>query len=160
MTRDFLEFTRKARQNFIRRDARITAKTCFPLDELRLLTVAASEKGEGRVWRCRYCAGLLTLHMIRYDHLTALKLGGPTTLSNLAICCHRCNTMKGQLDENAFRRLRGFLESLPTEMRKDVESRLCAGPQWRGKGGKAKRDIAREIYDQARARQAQRKTGG
>ena len=52
------------------------------------------ERADGR---CEYCHLPQTARLFRFpvDHIIALKHGGPTTESNLALACLTCNLHKG-----------------------------------------------------------------
>jgi hypothetical protein len=60
----------------------------------RLIRLVHERAGE----RCEYCRLPQTATRIRLpvDHVIALKHGGPTHESNLALCCDRCNSFKGR----------------------------------------------------------------
>lgn len=47
--------------------------------------------------RCEYCLMLENIRSIRFvlDHVIARQHGGQTVMSNLALCCPRCNQSKG-----------------------------------------------------------------
>ena len=47
--------------------------------------------------RCEYCQLPQSVREFRFpiDHIIARQHGGPTVLSNLALCCGRCNLHKG-----------------------------------------------------------------
>ena len=38
-----------------------------------------------------------TIELATLDHIIPVALGGPGDLSNVALCCHRCNELKGSL---------------------------------------------------------------
>ena len=46
---------------------------------------------------CEYCLEPQQSHGLRFplDHVIPRQHGGPTTLANLALACHRCNLHKG-----------------------------------------------------------------
>ena len=64
----------------------------IPTDSiLRLIEASAS---------CYYCG---SLERLGFDHRIPLFLGGKHDLSNLVVCCARCNQLKGKLSEARFR---------------------------------------------------------
>lgn len=146
----FKEVSALARRHLISRDPRVTAKTCFTLDEFRAWL--RSEQVKLDLWRCRYCAEYLTISGVRVDHWAPLGLGGVTALSNFVPACARCNTIKGKIGGSEFIQLLEVLKMWPAAMRDDLTSRLAAGPQWRGGGGRRGKSTAQAILDGARER--------
>ena len=63
------------------------------------------------------------------DHRTPIARGGRHELANLAVCCERCNRLKGQLTEGEFRELLALLARTHPVARTDIERRLLAGGQ-------------------------------
>jgi 5-methylcytosine-specific restriction endonuclease McrA len=60
------------------------------------------KKLEALVWRrahdrCEYCCLQQTYSVLTFevDHIIAIKHGGPTVASNLALSCFYCNSFKG-----------------------------------------------------------------
>jgi 5-methylcytosine-specific restriction endonuclease McrA len=47
---------------------------------------------------CCYCRSPLSFESM-LDHKTPTSRGGKHALANLAVCCRKCNTMKGLADE-------------------------------------------------------------
>jgi len=62
-----------------------------------MLRVIAQEVRSRAGGRCEYCHFPEAYYPAPYeiDHVIALKHGGPTVLSNLALACLRCNGFKG-----------------------------------------------------------------
>ena len=75
---------------------------------------------------CLYC-GLPVAWDVQLDHRQPIARGGKHVLDNLAVCCQRCNSLKGQLLESEFRALLVMLSGLHPVARQDVERRLLAG---------------------------------
>lgn len=72
---------------------------------------------------CRYCklplAGDASL-----DHLTPISRGGSHLGFNVAVCCRRCNAIKGSLTESEFEFLREALANMADAGSQDVMRRL------------------------------------
>jgi 5-methylcytosine-specific restriction endonuclease McrA len=75
---------------------------------------------------CEYCRAPVSF-AVTLDHADPISRGGKHALDNLAICCSRCNSMKGMLTEAEFRKLLTFLALLHPVARTDLERRLLAG---------------------------------
>ncbi|MHB1422799.1 MAG: HNH endonuclease [Gemmataceae bacterium] len=75
---------------------------------------------------CAYCRAPLSF-AASLDHRQPLARGGRHQLANLAVCCSRCNSLKGQLAESEFRELLGLLSRTHPAARTDIERRLLAG---------------------------------
>jgi 5-methylcytosine-specific restriction endonuclease McrA len=76
---------------------------------------------------------------VTLDHRTPTGRGGRHTLDNLAVCCKRCNALKGSWTEAEFRALLVLLGDLHPVARQDLERRLLSGgaryARGRRKGG-------------------------
>lgn len=84
------------------------------LSSLKKLFEIAYDNG----FTCHYCGDKLLLHPPHpykkspsVDHRIPLTSGGTNDLSNLVLCCHQCNIIKGTLDDKVFYRLLKVLES-------------------------------------------------
>lgn len=75
---------------------------------------------------CDYCNAPLSF-AASLDHRTPLARGGRHALDNLAVCCQRCNSVKGVLTEGEFRELLTLLALWQPAARTDVERRLLSG---------------------------------
>ncbi|HTU23129.1 MAG TPA: HNH endonuclease signature motif containing protein [Gemmataceae bacterium] len=75
---------------------------------------------------CEYCRTPVSF-AVQLDHRTPIGRGGKHSRDNLAVCCGRCNAIKGLLAEAEFRALLTLLASLHPAARQDVERRLVAG---------------------------------
>lgn len=61
---------------------------------------------------CEYCNSELKLEQSKpytfnpsIDHKIPQSIGGSNTFDNIAICCHRCNIVKGTLTDGTFKEL-------------------------------------------------------
>lgn len=75
---------------------------------------------------CEYC-GLPLSFAASLDHRQPVARGGRHSLDNLAVCCARCNSLKGQLAEAEFREVLTLLALFHPTARTDIERRLLAG---------------------------------
>lgn len=75
---------------------------------------------------CEYCR-LPVGWDLQLDHRTPIARSGRHELANLAVCCSRCNSIKGQLTEGEFRAVLSLIETLHPVARADLERRLLAG---------------------------------
>jgi 5-methylcytosine-specific restriction endonuclease McrA len=75
---------------------------------------------------CEYCRMPLSF-AASLDHRTPIARGGRRSLDNLAVCCSRCNSLKGMFTESEFRELLMLLALLHPAARADLERRLVAG---------------------------------
>jgi 5-methylcytosine-specific restriction endonuclease McrA len=75
---------------------------------------------------CEYCRAPLS-YAASLDHRTPTGRGGRHILANLAVCCTRCNSIKGQLTEAEFRDVLTLLARMHPAGRQDVERRLLSG---------------------------------
>ena len=75
---------------------------------------------------CTYCRSPLSF-AASLDHRTPISRRGRHALDNLAVCCCRCNAMKGMLTEAEFREVLMLLAHLHPIARQDLERRLLAG---------------------------------
>ena len=75
---------------------------------------------------CEYCRLPLSF-AVSLDHRTPIGRGGRHAIDNLAVCCSRCNAMKGVLTEAEFREVLTLLALLHPTARADLERRLLAG---------------------------------
>lgn len=61
---------------------------------------------------CVYCGVPLDAMNFRIDHSTPISRGGDLFLTNLAVCCDKCNREKGELNVEEFGILKNFLQEL------------------------------------------------
>ena len=75
---------------------------------------------------CEYCCTPLSF-AASLDHRVPIARGGRHALGNLAVCCTRCNAIKGMLTDLEFRELLTLLALMHPIARADLERRLIAG---------------------------------
>jgi len=75
---------------------------------------------------CVYCRAPLSL-ALSFDHRVPIARSGLHAISNLCVCCQRCNTLKGKLTTDEFTELLALLQRLHPAARQDLERRLLAG---------------------------------
>lgn len=75
---------------------------------------------------CSYCKLPMALDC-SLDHRVPIARGGSFCRYNLCLCCRRCNSLKGQLNDAEFAQLRDFLTDLAPPAQADLERRLLAG---------------------------------
>jgi 5-methylcytosine-specific restriction endonuclease McrA len=94
---------------------------------------------------CAYCQRPVGWD-VSLDHRMPTGRGGRHALANLAVCCPRCNALKGALTEAEFRELVPMLARWHPAGRQAVERRLVAG----GKRYAGKRAQAQAIPESHR----------
>jgi 5-methylcytosine-specific restriction endonuclease McrA len=77
---------------------------------------------------CEYCRAPVAWDA-SLDHRTPTARGGKHALDNLAVCCRKCNALKGPANEAEFRRFLALLAEWHPLARADYERRLLAGGQ-------------------------------
>lgn len=82
---------------------------------------------------CEYCGIELRLEKNKpyasnpsIDHKIPQSIGGTNTFDNIAVCCHRCNIVKGTLTDGTFRELL-FLLNQNQVLKERVMSGLFKG---------------------------------
>jgi hypothetical protein len=76
----------------------------------------------------------IALGSFAVDHKIAINRGGSLLLSNCHLTCQPCNRAKGNLNDDEFHALMGFLNSQSGDMKKIVLARLkIAGILYKGK---------------------------
>jgi 5-methylcytosine-specific restriction endonuclease McrA len=71
---------------------------------------------------CEYCRAPLSF-TVSLDRRTPIGRGGRHQRANLAVCCQRCNRLKGMLTEDEFREVLTLLARLHPMARLDLERR-------------------------------------
>jgi 5-methylcytosine-specific restriction endonuclease McrA len=100
------------------RAKKLGASLDYNLDDVRQLLEASP--------LCSYCRLPLSF-AASLDHRQPLARGGRHRLDNLAVCCTRCNSVKGQLSEAEFQGLLALVTHWHPTGRQDLERRLLAG---------------------------------
>ena len=118
----------------------------FSRPELEEWLLEASLEREGRAWWCAYrtvCARPLVLAEVSLDHRIPFRELRQTALDNLAVCCARCNRIKGDLDPAHFEQLVLLLRGWPDAYRRSVLRRLAQPPgSWVGRRRERSRQLA------------------
>jgi 5-methylcytosine-specific restriction endonuclease McrA len=81
-------------------------------------------KAYGR--KCRYCETKLLVNNMACDHIHPLSLGGDSTIKNLQMICHRCNTRKGPLTDKDFTKVLKWLSRQSQDLSKYVLRKLSS----------------------------------
>ena len=81
-------------------------------------------KSYGRT--CNYCSSRLLVNNMACDHIMPLSLGGNSTVYNLQIICHRCNTRKGPITHKNFTKLLKWLKKQDPDLEKYVLKKLAS----------------------------------
>jgi hypothetical protein len=114
----------------------------YNLDQLRELLAASP--------CCAYCR-MPVSWSASIDHKTPIARGGRNAFSNLAVCCRRCNALKGQFTEAEFLELLTMLALLHPAARSDLERRLLAGSSRYAAGARSRSKTARNAPRRADA---------
>lgn len=91
------------------------------VEELRNLLYNAYGK------QCKYCDKILTINTIALDHIVPISKGGASNIDNLQVICKTSNAIKGSLNEESFKLLLDWLDTVSEELKKDVLLRLAWG---------------------------------
>lgn len=83
---------------------------------------------------CRWCRMPVGYGDVSLDHVLPISRNGRHVLSNLAVICTRCNSLKGCLTGSEFEALLQLLDRLHPIARQDLERRLLAGGKRYGAG--------------------------
>lgn len=90
---------------------------------------------------CHYCGIELALEKNEpyarnpsIDHKIPKSMGGKNTFDNIAICCHRCNIVKGTLTDESFKKLLILLNPFP-----DWKEEIMSGLFWGRRANKLRR---------------------
>jgi 5-methylcytosine-specific restriction endonuclease McrA len=90
------------------------------LEDIRVLVNNAIGKP------CPYCGVALTISNFSLDHLEPTSRGGHHCLTNMVVCCERCNQTKGPLTAQEFEALLAFLRRGNFFVAKNVLARMRA----------------------------------
>ena len=108
-----------------RRSKEYEVKCEISVDEIRKLFL----KVYGN--KCRYCERRLDVRNMVCDHIKPLSDGGDSILNNLQIICDRCNTRKGSISHNDYKKLLKWLDGQSEDMRDYVLRKLAKGDIFR-----------------------------
>ncbi|MBL8797365.1 MAG: HNH endonuclease [Planctomycetia bacterium] len=76
---------------------------------------------------CPYCDVALTVFNFSVDHVRPLSRGGSHAIGNLALCCERCNQIKGMMTDGEFCELIDMIRCWEPQVRTNLLARLRAG---------------------------------
>jgi 5-methylcytosine-specific restriction endonuclease McrA len=93
----------------------------YDLERLRALVRLYLPRG------CCYCRRRLSPRSFSLDHSIPTSRGGPHSITNLAVCCLRCNETKGTLTTLEFSAVRTLAAVWPENARINFFARLRAG---------------------------------
>ena len=79
---------------------------------------------------CPYCLGELDVRNMGLDHRTPIDRGGDKSMDNLIICCKKCNTRKGTLTEDEYRKVLAFIGTFKEEVVRKYLLRKLASRDW------------------------------
>jgi hypothetical protein len=75
---------------------------------------------------CRYCANRLDVTNMVCDHIQPISSGGPSVPENLQMICKRCNTRKGPLSHDSYKKLIVWLEKQSRDTRNYILRKLAS----------------------------------
>ena len=76
---------------------------------------------------CEYCGEKVDFKSLSLDHINPIDRGGSkNSISNLHFVCKRCNVRKGTLNDNEYKSLLKFLETLEHKSKKYVLRKLSS----------------------------------
>ena len=80
---------------------------------------------------CYYCGGKLkitepypSLSTFSFDHYLPIVLHGNNAMSNIVICCHSCNIIKGTMTGDTYKKL---LQYIPVELKNQMFIEIYRG---------------------------------
>jgi 5-methylcytosine-specific restriction endonuclease McrA len=76
---------------------------------------------------CTYCRCPLTEGTLSFDHVVPTSRVVNYRLSNVCVCCPRCNALKGRLRGEEFSALLGLIATWPPVAGSDLLGRIMAG---------------------------------
>lgn len=80
--------------------------------------------------KCKYCEEILNVKTMACDHIIPISKGGESTPKNLQIICRRCNTRKGPLDEEDFKKIINWVKRQSMEVTKYLMKKLAKGGKY------------------------------
>src|SRR5262249_5736749 len=118
------QFTRRTSNVFHnqkRRARKLGHSLHYALEDIRVLVNNAIGKP------CPYSGVALTISNFSLDHLEPTSRGGHHCLTNMVVCCERCNQTKGPLTSQEFEALLRYLRAGDFFVAKNVLARMRAG---------------------------------
>ena len=98
------------RSGLRRRSKEYEVKFNLTLTEIREMLFKAYGKP------CKYCKKILDVSNMVCDHKHPISSGGASTLRNLQMICAPCNTKKGPLMDDDFKRFLRWIRTQPQDM--------------------------------------------
>lgn len=80
---------------------------------------------------CKYCKTKILHKNMACDHISPLSSGGESTVDNLQFICNRCNTRKGPLTNDEYKRVLKWLNRQPEHVNKYILRKLSKGDLFR-----------------------------
>jgi len=80
--------------------------------------------------QCVYCTNILSIRTIACDHIIPMIKGGESTAINLRLVCKTCNTRKGPLDEEDFKRIIKWISRQSEEVKAYLLRKLAKGGKY------------------------------
>ena len=102
----------------------------FMLEDFRVWVLGTMHNDD--TMRCHYSHRLLTVDDFSVDHLWPVSGGGDFGFGNIVICSEAENLRKGDIDPNAYSRLREFVNGLMPTAQESIWRRLEVGDVQRG----------------------------
>jgi 5-methylcytosine-specific restriction endonuclease McrA len=114
--------------NIYRHQAERAAKDNQPLDYTLAQVRELLWPYKGGTWhQCEYCDVELNAETCSLDHRDPVSRTGKHCWSNIAVCCMRCNQVKGNMSDDEYRRLLAGLKLIHPDAAKSIVARLRAG---------------------------------
>lgn len=101
-------------------------------------------------FKCCYCGCQMLMHqsypsfeVFSLDHYVPFAAGGDNVVSNIVVCCHTCNIIKGTMSGDTFKEL---LKYIPVELKKKMFVEVWKG-RLADKLGRVKAEAGYEKHD-------------
>jgi len=107
--------------SMVSRSKKYNVECNITIEELRMLVFENYGK------KCKYCEKILKTDTMVFDHIVPISKGGTSNIDNIQLICRTSNGMKGSLNENSFKLLLDWLETVPKELQDDIRIRLSKG---------------------------------
>jgi 5-methylcytosine-specific restriction endonuclease McrA len=109
------------KNSLVSRSKKYNVECNITIEELRNLVYEQYGK------KCKYCDKILKTDTMVFDHIIPISKGGSSNIENIQLICRTSNGMKGSLNEDSFRLLLDWLETVPKELQDDIRIRLSKG---------------------------------
>tara|TARA_R100000789_G_C2937518_1_gene131026 strand:+ start:101 stop:538 length:438 start_codon:yes stop_codon:yes gene_type:complete len=80
--------------------------------------------------QCKYCETKLRINNMVCDHIVPIAKEGDSVMENLQLICRSCNSRKGPLDEEDFKKLVDWVNTLTLEVKQYVLRKLAKGGRY------------------------------